>query len=392
VTQQAHFYPVAEPDLSSLEREYLMDAFDSGWISSLGEYITRFETSFAAFCSTQHGVTVSNGTVALQLALLAADVGPGDVVIVPPLTFVATASAVRHVGAIPVFVDCEPDIGTLDPRKLEAAVSPRTRAIIPVHLYGHPADMDPIMECARKHDLIVIEDAAEAHGARYKGRPVGGLGHMATFSFYGNKIITTGEGGIIVTNDGRYASRIRFLKDHAMDPERRYWHPAVGFNFRMTNLQAAVGCAQLERFAALTAKRQAIQDLYRARLSASGIQVNPFRDWASPVPWLVCALLPAGTDERTRDAIGNALKARGIDFRPYFHLIPDMPPYAAANASLRRHEPYPCARSVASRGLNLPSTTNLAESAISYICNELIATVNHLCRNESTGTRSTYWH
>jgi perosamine synthetase len=383
VNHQPPFYPVAEPDLSSLEREYLLDAFDSGWISSLGDYITRFESSFAAFCNAQHGITVSNGTVALQLALLAADVGPGDEVIVPPLTFVATASAVRHVGAIPVFADCEPEIGTLDARKVRAAISPRTKAIIPVHLYGHPADMDPIMSCAREHGLVVIEDAAEAHGARYKGRPIGGIGHMATFSFYGNKIITTGEGGIVVTNDERFASRIRFLKDHAMDPARRYWHPAVGFNFRMTNMQAAVGCAQLERFAELTAKRQAIQDAYRTRLTSHGIQVNPFREWASPVPWLVCALLPAGTRAETRDAVGNQLKGKGIDFRPYFHLISDMPPYAAENAPAQRSEPYACARSVACRGMNLPSSTNLPESAISYICDELVASVKLLCRDSA---------
>jgi perosamine synthetase len=387
MSEKTTFYPVAEPDLGALERKYLLDAFDSGWVSSLGDYITRFEKSFAAFCGVEHGVTVSNGTVALQVALVAADVGTGDEVIVPSLTFVATASAVRHVGATPVFVDCESEIGTLDPRKLRDVISPRTKAILPVHLYGHPADMDPIMECAREHGLIVIEDAAEAHGARYKGRPVGSLGHMATFSFYGNKIITTGEGGMVVTADERFASKVRFLKDHAMDPQRRYWHPIVGFNFRMTNLQAAIGCAQLERFAELTAKRQAIQDAYRARLAPHGIEVNPYREWASPVPWLVCALLPSGTDAHARDEIAVELKSKGFDSRPYFYLIPDMPPYAARDASSRADQ-YPCARSTAGRGMNLPSTTNLPESAISEICNALAAAVKRVRRRATPLTET----
>ena len=242
------FLPVAEPDLGPLEERYLLDAFQSGWISSIGEYIQRFEEGFAKFCGAGHGIAVSSGTVAIHLALLAAGVGPGDEVIVPTLTFVGTVSPVKYVGATPVFVDSEPEIGTLDPQAVEKAITSRTKAIIVVHLYGHPADMDPILDIARKYELIVIEDAAEAHGAKYKGRPVGSFGNCATFSFYGNKILTTGEGGMIVTNDKDLADRIRFLKDHAMDPNRRYWHPEVGYNYRITNLQAAIGCAQLERF------------------------------------------------------------------------------------------------------------------------------------------------
>jgi perosamine synthetase len=386
VNEKRKFYPVAEPDIGALEEEYLLSAFRSGWISSLGEFIGRFERSFAGFCDVEHGVAVSNGTVALQLALLAAEVGPGDEVIVPPLTFVATASAVRHVGATPVFVDCEPDIGTLDPRKLAEAITPRTKAVIPVHLYGHPADMDPIMECARANDLVVIEDAAEAHGARYKDRPIGSIGHMATFSFYGNKIITTGEGGMVVTNDSRFASKIRLLKDHAMDPNRRYWHPIVGYNFRMTNLQAAIGCAQLERFTELTRTRQAVQDAYRSALSSRpALQVNPRRSWASPVPWLVCVLLPPATDARTRDAVGDALRKGDIDSRPYFNLLSDMPPYAPARPSASAVGGYPQAREVARRGLNLPSSTYLKPAEISDICAALISAVEHASTASARG-------
>jgi perosamine synthetase len=373
MTNADTFYPVAEPDIGALEESYLMDAFRSGWISSLGEYIGRFEKNFAGFCEASHGVAVSNGTVAIQLALLAAGIKPGDEVIVPPLTFVATASAVRHVGARPVFADCEPDIGTLNPARVEEALSPRTKAIIPVHLYGHPADMDPIMEIARKRGLIVIEDAAEAHGARYKGRAVGGIGHMATFSFYGNKIITTGEGGMVVTSDPALAARVRFLKDHAMDPARRYWHPEIGFNYRMTNLQAAIGCAQLERFEELRLKRQAVQDAYRAALgSGVTIAINPSRSWATPVPWLVCALLPQSAKTGMRDQVAAALRARNIDSRPYFSLLCDMPPFQSAESS-RMGVAYPEARSLAARGLNLPSSTTLDMKSITHVCESLAA-------------------
>jgi len=357
--------PVAEPDIGVLEERYLVQAFRSGWISSLGEYITAFERSFAEFCEVEYGVAVSNGTVALQLALLAADIGPGDEVIVPPLTFVATAAAVKHVGATPIFIDCEPQIGTMDPSALRSAITSHTKAVIPVHLYGHPADMDPIMEVADKYGLIVIEDASEAHGARYKGRKVGSIGHMATFSFYGNKIITTGEGGMVVTSSRELASRIRFLKDHAMDPARRYWHQEVGFNFRMTNLQAAIGCAQLERFEEIVDKRRAVLDAYRdAFREENEIDINPVRPWAEPVPWLVCALLPSKLAGAKRDSLMLALKSELIDSRPYFNLLSDMPPYRRKLIDVPRYRDYPVARRLAMRGLNLPSSTKLTREAI----------------------------
>jgi hypothetical protein len=240
MTEGPKFLPVAEPDLGQLEEHYLLAAFRSGWISSLGEYLGRFEREFSAFCGVEHGVAVSNGTTGLHVALLAAGVGPGDEVILPALTFVATAAVVRHTGAEPVFVDSIPEIGTLDPAAVSRALSARTRAIIPVHLYGHPADMDPILEMARARKVLVIEDAAEAHGARYRGKPVGSLADAAVFSFYGNKILSTGEGGMVVTNLAELSQKVRLLKDHAMDPARRYWHPEVGYNYRMTKPPSAV--------------------------------------------------------------------------------------------------------------------------------------------------------
>lgn len=356
---------VAEPDVGDLEEKYLLRAFRSGWISSLGEYVTTFENSFAEFCDAKYGVAVSNGTVALQLALLAANIGPGDEVIVPPLTFVATAAVIRHVGATPVFVDCEAEIGTMSPGALEKAITSRTRAIIPVHLYGHPADMDPIMELANRHGLVVIEDAAEAHGAKYKGRKVGSIGHMATFSFYGNKLITTGEGGMVVTGSPELASRIRLLKDHAMDPARRYWHQEVGFNFRMTNLQAAIGCAQLERFDEIIGRRQVVLDTYREAFAKdSGIVVNASMPWAEPVPWLACILLPSQFAGIKRDSLMAALRAELIDTRPYFNLLCDMPPYRCERDNGSEDRDYPVARGLAMRGLNLPSSSTLTRETI----------------------------
>lgn len=376
------FLPVAEPDLGRLEEEYLINAYRSGWISSIGKYVTQFEESFAVFCGVEHAVAVSSGTVALQLALVAANVGPGDEVIVPPLTFVATASTVRQVGATPVFVDCELEIGTMDPRVVGKAITPRTKAIIPVHLYGHPVDMDPIMELANKHGLIVIEDAAEAHGARYMGRRVGSIGHMATFSFYGNKVITTGEGGMITTHDEGLTSRMRFLKDHAMDPARRYWHQEVGFNFRMTNLQAAIGCAQLERFDEIFAKRRMVQDAYRRLfLDRPEIIINPARPWAEPTPWLVCAVLPARYKEAQRDTVAIALQSEGIDTRPYFNLLSDMPPYQNSRSYSVGGTDCSVARNLSSRGLNLPSSTSMTEESISRVYGVFAEVLDDLDRN-----------
>lgn len=373
-----NWMPVAEPDIGELEEAYLLKAYRSGWISSLGEYVSTFEKSFAGFCEAEYGVAVANGTVALHLALLAARIGQGDEVIVPALTFVASAAAVKYVGATPIFIDCEPEIGTMSADAVAKAITPRTRAIIPVHTYGHPADMEPIMALADKHDLVVIEDAAEAHGARYKGRRVGGIGHMGIFSFYGNKLITTGEGGMVVTNNPAFVERIRLLKDHAMDPARRYWHEEVGFNYRMTNLQAAIGCAQLERFDEIVAKRQAVIGTYRAALSGHGIAINPVRPWAEPAPWLVCAVLPSDWSGAKRDALMVALRSKSIDSRPYFNLLCDMPPYRPEACTPNSDGDCAVARSLALRGLNLPSSTSLTKEMVSHVAAEFLQAMDNV--------------
>ena len=268
--------PVAAPALVGREREYVLDCMDSTWISSSGRYLERFEAEFAEFCGVRHALACCNGTVAVHLALLAHGVGPGDEVIVPTLTYVASANPIVYCGGRPVFVDAEPRTWNMDPDLIEGAITPRTRGIVVVHLYGHPTDMDPILELADRHGLWVVEDAAEAHGATYKGRIAGSMGSISTFSFYGNKIITTGEGGMVVTDDDRLAARIRQFKGQGQDPTQRYWFPIVGFNYRMTNVAAAIGLAQLERVDWHLGRRREIAGWYREELGdQEGIALSP---------------------------------------------------------------------------------------------------------------------
>lgn len=373
-SDSAKFLPVAEPDLTVAEEEMLLTAFRSGWISSIGKFIGQFEQEFATFCESRHGVCVSNGTAALHLSLLAAGIGPGDEVIVPALTFVATAAAVRHAGATPVFVDVEPEIGTMDPAAVVRAITSRTRAIVVVHLYGNPADMDSLMPISRQQGLILIEDAAQAHGARYRGMKVGSFGDMATFSFYGNKVITTGEGGIVVTTDSALDARVRFLRDHAMDYERRYWHPEVGYNYRITNLQAAIGLAQLNRFQEITEKRLKILEMYRngGLEDRFGIKFNPKRIRTEATPWLICVLLPEDVAPEIPYAIRAELKEGGVDTRPYFIPLHDLPPYVNYRAvAADGSSCLTVSRSLSARGFNVPSSGNLTRQDVDRVINTL---------------------
>jgi perosamine synthetase len=356
--------PVFAPWLSENARRYVLDCLDTGWISSLGEYVTRFEREFARFCEVEHAVATSNGTTALHLALATLEVGPGHEVLVPDLTFVATANVVRYTGATPVLVDADPVTWTMDPADARRKVTARTRALIPVHLYGHPCDMDPLLDLARAHGLSVVEDAAEAHGARYHGRRVGGLGHLAAFSFYGNKIVTTGEGGMLVTRDPALAERAAFLRDHAMDPRRRYYHPEVGFNYRMTNIQAAIGCAQLEAIEAILTRRKALAAAYEAGLAGlPGLTRPPAAPWAESVYWMYSVLVePAfGLD---RDAVRDGLRARDIDSRPFFVPLHELPPHRPSPGA----GSFPVATRLARTGLNLPSGTGLEPAEIGAVC------------------------
>jgi perosamine synthetase len=360
--------PIAEPVLGEEELDNVIKAVRSGWISSRGAFIGQFERDFALFCGVRYGVAVSNGTVSLHLALAALGVGPGNEVLVPTLTFVGTASAVRYCGAAPVFVDADPKTWQMAVDGLEARITPRTTAIIPVHLYGHPCDMDAIEAIAARRGLAVVEDAAEAHGAEYRGRRVGGLGAVGCFSFYGNKLITTGEGGMCVTNDGALAERLRLLRDHGMDSKRPYWHEVVGYNYRMTNLQAAVGAAQVKKLEVFLEKKRRIAAWYAetlAPLAAAGrLTLQPEAAWARSAFWMYSVLLaPEGPSV---DEVRNRLGEHGVDSRPFFHPLHTLPPYATG-------ERLPVAEELATRGLSLPSGVGLEREQVERVCRTLRA-------------------
>ncbi|MFH1907538.1 MAG: DegT/DnrJ/EryC1/StrS family aminotransferase [Chloroflexota bacterium] len=354
------FIPISEPLLSGNELAYVNDCVRSGWVSSLGKYIAEFEQGFADFCGVRHGIAVSNGTAALHLALVALGIGPGDEVIIPTLTFIATANAVRYIGATPVFADSEAETWNLDPQDVARRITPHTRAIIPVHVYGHPANMAPILDLAKQHNLHVIEDAAEAHGARYQGKRVGSLGEINAFSFYGNKIITTGEGGLLTTDEDALAEKVRFLRDHAMSPEKRYWHTEVGFNYRMTNLQAALGVAQMERIEEFIARKRWIAESYNQGLrEVAAIRLPPEAPWATSVYWMYSILLNKDFP-LSRDEVMARLRQQNIDSRPFFYPIHVQLPYQA-DISL------PVAENLSRRGINLPSAVTLSEEDIQRI-------------------------
>jgi perosamine synthetase len=362
-SQATRRIPVAAPVLNGREREYVLDCLDTSWISSTGKYVSAFEEGFAEFCGLPHAVACCNGTVAVHLALLAAGVGPGDEVIVPTLTYVASANPIVYAGATPVFVDAEPVTWNMDPAAVAAAVTDRTRAIVVVHLYGHPVDMDPILATARAHGLVVVEDAAEAHGAEYKGRRTGGLGDVGTFSFYGNKIITTGEGGMVTCADAAMAARIRQWRGQGQDPERRYRFPVVGYNYRMTNVAAAIGLGQLERIDWHMQRRREIATWYRDELGAlPGVLLSPEQPWARSAFWISCMIL-AGAPETERDALMGRLAELGIETRPFFYPIHTMPMYAGEAG----RGAFPVAEELAAGGINLPSGAGLTREDVAYI-------------------------
>lgn len=355
--------PVAEPWIEEKERQYVLDCINSGWVSSMGDYILKFEKGFSEYCGTEFGIACSNGTTALHLALLAMGIGKGDEVIVPTLTFIGTANAVTYTGAKAVFLDSESRTWNIDPKKIEENITSNTKAIIPVHLYGHPCDMGTIKEIAKKYDLHVIEDAAEAHGAEYTGKKVGSIGDAGCFSFYGNKIITAGEGGMITTNNKEVAKKVAMLRDHAMSQDRKYWHDFVGYNYRMTNLQAALGVAQLEKIEKIIEIKRRNANLYNSLLKdVNGITLPIEEKWARNVYWMYSVLIEEDYGI-SRDDLMEKLKEEGIDSRPFFYPIHIMPPY-------RNHEgDFPVAEALSKKGMSLPSSAKLKRDEIVKICN-----------------------
>jgi len=358
--------PVCEPLLGGKELEYVTDCLKTNWISSKGKYIGEFEERFANYCGCKYGIATTNGTTALHLALASLGIGSGDEVIVPTFTMVSTVFAITYTGAKPVLVDAEPETWNMDVSQIEAKITSKTKAIMPVHIYGHPCDMGPIMEIAEKYNLYVIEDAAEAHGAEYKGKKVGGIGHVNCFSFYANKIITTGEGGMVVTNDGEIAEKAKRFKNLAHSPKKRFLHTDIAFNYRMTNIQAAIGLAQFEKIDQLAEMRRRNAYLYNSRLKdIPGITLPPEKEWAKNVYWMYSILIEDDFG-MSRDELMARLREAGIDTRTFFIPMHQQP--AFLNMGLFEGETYPVAEGLGERGLYLPSSSGLKQEEIEWIC------------------------
>jgi perosamine synthetase len=359
--------PAAEPALVGREREYVLECLDSSWISSNGSFIGRFEAAIADYCEVGHAVACANGTAALHVALLALGIGPGDEVVCPTLTYVAAANAIRYCGATPVLVDADPETWTMSTDAVAEALTDATRAVMVVHLYGHPADVGAIRDLTASRGIVLVEDAAEALGATYRGRPAGGLGDVATFSFYGNKTITTGEGGVVVTDDGDLARLVRQLRGQGQDFERRYWFPVVGFNYRMTNVAAAIGLGQMENVAWHVERRRVNAAAYRAAFADDPrVVFSPCAEWADSSYWMSSVLL-RGASREHRDEVMERLLAAGIETRPFFVPMHVLPPYAD-DAEGR----FPVADELSARGLNLPSSALLRAHEIDRVADTLV--------------------
>jgi perosamine synthetase len=357
--------PVSSADIGPKELEYAIEAVSSTWVASTGQFVDRFEHEWGERVGARC-VSVSNGTTALHLAMLSLDVGPDQEVIVPALTYVAVANAVNYVGAEPVFVDVDLNTWCIDCDQVKAAITHKTTGIIAVHSYGHPADMDCIMALAEEHGLWVVEDAAEAHFARYRGKMVGGIGHVSTFSFYANKILTCGEGGALLTNDVELERKARLIRGQGMDPKRRYYFPVVGHNFRLSNVACSLLCAQLERVSEIVLARERIYAQYSAALEGiAGIHNQPVADWACPARWLYSIAIAEREYGMSRDELGARLLSEGVDSRPFFYPLNRLPSYARSAA--RRGIPTPHSDYLSECGLNLPTFNTLRPEQISAI-------------------------
>jgi perosamine synthetase len=362
---------IMEPALSGNELKYVTDCIATNWISSQGNYVKDFEKKFAAYHNTAHALTTTSGTTALHLALVAMGIGHGDEVIVPDLTFGASANTVIHAGGTPVFVDVT-DYWNIDPDKIEAAITSRTKAIMPVHLYGQPCDMDPIMDIATRHDLRVIEDCAEALGARYKGQLVGTFGDVGCFSFFSNKVITTGEGGMALTNSNELNNEMQLWRDHGMSPEKRYWHQVPGFNYRMTNIQAAIGVAQLEQIDNFLAHRKKIAALYTEFLrNIPGITLPAEMDWADNIFWLYSILVDENICNVSRDKLMQGLKEEGVETRPVFPALHNQPPF------VKNDHTFPVTDKIAMQGMSLPYSYELTNDDVKQICELIKKIISH---------------
>ena len=355
--------PVNEPLLDGNEENYLLEALRSGWISSEGPFVRRFEEAMAAHVGRAHAIAVSHGSAALDVAVAALDLAPGDEVILPTFTIISCAAAVLRAGGVPVLVDSDPLSWNMDVAQVESRITRRTRAIMAVHLYGLPVEMAPLLAIAQRHGLAVIEDAAEAHGQTCRGAPCGSFGDISTFSFYANKHVTTGEGGMVLTDDGRLADACRGLRNLCFKPEQRFVHDTLGWNFRMTNLQAALGVAQLERLDAVVARKRRMGEAYDRLLEAvPGLQ-RPLPSTADAANnyWVYGVVLEDQVRFDARDAMA-ALAQQGIGTRPFFWPMHEQPVFR--RRGLFAGERYPVAERLARRGFYLPSGVALSPQQI----------------------------
>ncbi len=373
---------VNEPLLREKELEYVSECVRTGWVSSAGKFIGAFEEGWAAYCGRRYGVAVANGTVALQLAVSCLGLKPGDEIIMPSFTIISCALAVIYNGGIPVLVDSDPHTWCMDVNQVKEKVTSRTRAIMPVHIYGHPVDMDPLLDLANQYGLAIIEDAAEAHGAEYLSgrntshptwRRCGSFGDFSCFSFYANKLITTGEGGMLLTDDPRLADNARSLRNLAFQANRRFYHEKLGFNFRMTNLQAALGLGQLERMDQIVAKKRWIGQEYTRRLKVlSSVQLPPEESWARNIYWMYGLVLSEELGIGATE-LAIRLKERGVETRPFFLGMHEQP--ALHRRGLFLNENYPVAGRLAKQGLYLPSGLALSKDELEHVCDAVEASL-----------------
>ncbi len=350
--------PIYQPTLAGNEKKYVNECLDSTWISSKGKFVSAFEQTFSKYTGSKYSTAVSNGTVAIHLALVALGVGPDDEVIVPTLTYIASVNAISYTGATPVFVDSVAATWQMDPEDVRRKITPKTKAIMVVHLYGHPCDMDALMAIAEEHGLFVIEDCAEAFGTLYKGRHVGTFGHISTFSFFGNKTITTGEGGMVVSNDATLMDRAIHFKGQGLAAHRQYWHDVIGYNYRMTNICAAIGLAQLEQADKFIAQKLQVAQWYAEGLRDSSVELHHEVGNVRHSYWMCSILVP---DPRDRDLLREYLAAKGIETRPLFYPVHTMPMYS------NKFQRHPVAEDLGWRGINLPSWPGLSKDQVALI-------------------------
>ncbi len=363
--------PVCEPILGGKEKKYVLEALNKNEISgAFGKYISLFESQFSKFCGAKFGITTTSGTTALHLALASMGIKKNDEVILSAFTNIATAYAVIYCGAKPVVVDSETATWNIDVNKIEEKITKNTKAIMPVHIYGHPVNMKPIIDIANKYNLRIVEDCAEAHGAEYLGKKVGSLGDMGCFSFYANKIVTTGEGGMIVTDNKKFAERAKLLRNLAFSKKRRFLHYHVGFNYRMTNVQAAIGLAQVEKIDLIIEKKRAIAKMYNSLLSGiDGITLPVEMGYAKNVYWMYCILVDGCKTGVGRDVLMHHLHKKGIETRGFF--IPMNKQPAFTKMGYFKNERCLVAEELSKKGLYLPSSINLEEKKIKFIVNSI---------------------